>query len=58
MLLLIRTYLVVGEPEKALDTIEALQKRPYYLTPAWLGLDPTFNSLRGNPRFERILKGS
>ena len=57
MLLLIRTYLVVGEPEKALDTIEALQKRPYYLTPAWLGLDPTFNSLRGNPRFERILKG-
>ncbi len=57
MLLLVRTYLAVGEREKALDTIEQLLQRQYYLTPAWLKIDPTFDSLRGNPRFERMLKG-
>jgi len=56
-LLVVRTYLAVGESEKALDLIDKLLKANFYLTPAWLGLDPTFKPLKGNPRFERMVKG-
>jgi len=52
--LLARIYLLVGEPEKALDLLEQLLARPYYLSPGWLRVDPTFASLKGNPRFERL----
>jgi len=55
MLLLVRTYLAAGEPEKALDVLEQLVDRAYFITPAWLRLDPTFRTLKGNPRFERLL---
>ncbi|MBA3521586.1 MAG: hypothetical protein H0T90_03655 [Gemmatimonadales bacterium] len=51
---LVRIYLLVGEPEKALDQLEPLLKIPYYLSPGWLKIDPTFAPLRGNPRFERL----
>ena len=54
---LVRIYLLVGEPEKALDRLEPLLKIPYYLSPGWLRIDPTFASLRGNPRFERLVAG-
>jgi TolB-like protein len=55
---LVRIYLLVGEPEQALDQLEALLKIPYYLSPGWLKIDPTFAPLRGNPRFERLVNGS
>jgi eukaryotic-like serine/threonine-protein kinase len=54
---LVRIYLLVGEPEKALDRLEPLLKIPYYLSPGWLKIDPTFDALRGNPRFERLIAG-
>jgi serine/threonine-protein kinase len=54
---LVRIYLLVGEPEKALDMLEPLLKIPYYLSPGWLKIDPTFDALRGNPRFERLVAG-
>jgi eukaryotic-like serine/threonine-protein kinase len=53
---LVRIYLLVGEPEKALDQLEPLLKIPYYLSPGWLKVDPTFAPLHGNPRFERLMK--
>jgi serine/threonine-protein kinase len=55
---LARIYLLVGEPEKALDQLEPLLKIPYYLSPGWLRIDPTFAPLKGNPRFERLIAGS
>ena len=55
--LLVRIYLLGGEPEKALDQLEPLLKKPYYLSPGWLRIDPTFAPLKGNPRFERLIAG-
>jgi serine/threonine-protein kinase len=55
---LVRIYVRAGQPEKAIDQLEKVMAVPYYLTPAWLRIDPEFGPLRGNPRFERMLKGT
>jgi eukaryotic-like serine/threonine-protein kinase len=52
---LARIYILVGEPEQALDQLEPLLKLPYYLSPGWLRIDPNFAPLRGNRRFDRII---
>jgi hypothetical protein len=53
---LVRIYIVLGEQEKALDALEPLLNIPYYLSPGWLAVDPNFALLKGNPRFEKLLK--
>jgi hypothetical protein len=55
---LVRIYLLVGEPEKALDRLELLLRVPYQLSPGRLRIDPTFRPLNGNPRFERLVSGT
>jgi serine/threonine-protein kinase len=55
--LLARIYILSGEPEKALDQLEPLLRIPYFLSPGWLKIDPTFDPLRGNRRFERLVEG-
>ncbi len=35
----------------------ALLKMPYYLSPGWLRIDPTFGPLKGNARFEPLVVG-
>ena len=52
---LARIYTLVGEPEKALDQLEPLLKIPYWLSPAWLRIDPNFDPLRDNPRFQKLV---
>jgi TolB-like protein/Flp pilus assembly protein TadD len=54
---LVRIYMLVGEPEKALDQLDPLLKIPYYLTPAWLKIDPNFDPLRKNPKFQKLVGG-
>jgi hypothetical protein len=31
---------------------------PYYLSPGWLKIDPTFDPLRQHPRFRKLVEGT
>ncbi len=53
----VRTYLILGEQDRALDLLEPIMQKPYFVTPAWLRLDPDLAPLAGNPRFERLASG-
>ena len=56
--LLARIYTILGQQDKAIDQLQTLLGVPYYLSRDWLKIDPTFDALRGNPRFERLIAGS
>ncbi|HEX6644337.1 MAG TPA: protein kinase [Gemmatimonadales bacterium] len=53
-----RTYLQLGDHERALDLLEGLLHVPFWLSSGWLKIDPDFDALRGNPRFERLVRGA
>jgi serine/threonine protein kinase/tetratricopeptide (TPR) repeat protein len=55
---LARIYILVGEPEKALDQLEPLLRITYYLSPGRLRIDPNFDPLRKNPRFQKLVAGA
>ena len=52
---LARVYLLADKPDLALDQLEALLAMPYHVTGRWLTVDPDFASLKGRPRFERLI---
>ena len=56
--LLARIYLLTGEPDKAIDTLDQVLRLPFFVSGAWLRIDPTWKALRGNPRFERMVAGA
>ena len=53
-----RTFIQVGQYDRALDLIEPLLSKPGDITPGWLRIDPIFAPLRGNPRFEGLIKSA
>ena len=53
-----RICIQVGRHDRALDLIEPLLAKPGDITAGWLRIDPIFAPLRGNPRFERLIKSA
>jgi hypothetical protein len=56
--LLTRIYLLAGDREKALARLSSLLRLPDFLSPRWLPLDPAFEPLRSDPRFQQLTAGS
>ena len=54
---LARICMLVGEPERALTQLEPLLRIPYFLSTGWLRIDPTFDPLRNNQRFQKLVAG-
>ncbi|HZI21471.1 MAG TPA: hypothetical protein VFD76_03115, partial [Gemmatimonadales bacterium] len=52
---LARIYTMVGEYDAAIAEIEHLLALPGHLTVPWLRMDPTWDPLRGHPRFRRLV---
>ena len=52
---LARIYTMVGEYDTAVSRLEYLLSIPGWLTPAWLRIDPAWDPLRRNPRFQRLV---
>jgi serine/threonine protein kinase/Tfp pilus assembly protein PilF len=50
-------YSMSGKPEAALDQIEILLGRPSLLSAPLLRIDPRWDSLRSNPRFQKLAGG-
>jgi len=51
---LARIYTLVGQPDRAVALLAPLLKAPYFLSPAWLRIDPSFDPLRNHPGFRRL----
>ena len=52
---LAQIYALVGETDLAIEQINAIQRAPNMLSYGLLKLHPCWDSLRGDPRFEKIV---
>jgi cytochrome c-type biogenesis protein CcmH/NrfG len=55
---LAESYAYTSQPEKAAETLERMLRMPYLVSRAWLTIDPNFDSLRRNPRFQKLVAGA
>jgi tetratricopeptide (TPR) repeat protein len=55
--LVAQIYMMAGEPEKAIDRVQFLLSIPSGLSAPLLRVDPVWDPLRGNQRFERLVAG-
>jgi TolB-like protein len=51
-----RTALLAGDRTRAIELLRRVLRLPYFVTPAWLRIDPSWDALRGYPPFEELLK--
>jgi TolB-like protein/Tfp pilus assembly protein PilF len=49
-------YVLAGDHEAAIDQLEVLLSTPNPMTTAWLRLDPFYDPLRDDPRFQALLE--
>jgi hypothetical protein len=49
---------LAGKRDDTLATLQTLLSIPYYVSPAWLALDPNFMSLRDDERFQRLVRAA
>jgi tetratricopeptide (TPR) repeat protein len=47
---------LAGKRDEALATLQTLLSLPFYVSPAWLALDPNFIPLRGDGRFRVLIR--
>ncbi len=52
---LARIYTMVGEDDAATDELQSLLAVPSPMAVPWLRIDPTWDPLRDNPRFQALL---
>ncbi|MEP7066873.1 MAG: protein kinase [Gemmatimonadota bacterium] len=49
-----RIDLALGDRQAAISELSAIAQKPYFISPGWLRIDPTWNPLRGDPQFEKL----
>jgi eukaryotic-like serine/threonine-protein kinase len=52
-----RIDLALGDRDAAIAELREILSKPYFISPAWLRIDPTWNTLRGDARFEKLAHG-
>jgi tetratricopeptide (TPR) repeat protein len=53
---LAQVYTWTSQPDQALVILRELMKQPGYLTYGYLRVDPAWDPLRGDPRFEQFVQ--
>jgi len=53
---LAQMYTLSGEYEAAIDQLELLLSIPYEISVTLIRIDPTWDPLRDNPRFQKLMK--
>jgi serine/threonine protein kinase/tetratricopeptide (TPR) repeat protein len=49
-----RIDVAIGDRDAAIAQLRVILAKPYVISPAWLRIDPAWNFLRGDPRFEKL----
>jgi tetratricopeptide (TPR) repeat protein len=55
--LLARIYVMAGKPEKAVERLDVVLAKPWYISRDWLRIDPHYAPIRTHPAFARLLAG-